>query len=108
MTTNSRRFQITWPMRIGGQIRKSSMRVQPESSANYNCLFFLDVGHMPAENFNKIALSRTVKETEANLCFSIFGKNLRKRGKILKIAKSTLLKYPVGRKFQQNRSISQG
>ena len=28
-----------------------------------------------AENFNKIALSRTVREIEANLCFAIFGKN---------------------------------
>ena len=27
------------------------------------------------ENFDNIALSRTVKEIEANLCFSIFGKN---------------------------------
>ena len=27
------------------------------------------------ENFDKITLSRTVKEIEANLCFSIFGKN---------------------------------
>ena len=27
------------------------------------------------ENFNEIALSHTVKETEANLCFCIFGKN---------------------------------
>ena len=27
------------------------------------------------ENFDEIALSRTVKETEANLCFAIFGKN---------------------------------
>ena len=27
--------------------------------------------------FDKIALSRMVKETEANLCFSIFGKNLK-------------------------------
>ena len=26
------------------------------------------------ENFDEIALSRTVKEIEANLCFSIFGK----------------------------------
>ena len=29
------------------------------------------------ENFNEIALSRTVKAIEANLCFSIFGKNLK-------------------------------
>ena len=27
------------------------------------------------ENFDEIALSRTVKETEGNLCFAIFGKN---------------------------------
>ena len=29
------------------------------------------------ENFDKIALSRMVKEIEANLCFCIFGKNLK-------------------------------
>ena len=72
------------------------------------------------EIFDEIALSRTVKEIEANLCFAIFGKNskiqngrhflakIRKfkmaaifgEGKILgKIAKSTLLRYPVARKF---------
>ena len=27
------------------------------------------------ENFDEIALSRTVKEIEVNLCFAIFGKN---------------------------------
>ena len=27
------------------------------------------------ENFDKITLSHTVKEIEANFCFSIFGKN---------------------------------
>ena len=27
------------------------------------------------ENFDEIALSRTVKEIEANLCFASFGKN---------------------------------
>ena len=29
------------------------------------------------ENFDEIALSRTVKEIEASLCFAIFGKNLK-------------------------------
>ena len=29
------------------------------------------------ENLDKIALSHTVKEIEANLCFSIFGENLK-------------------------------
>ena len=29
------------------------------------------------ENFDEITLSRTVKEIEANLCFAIFGKNLK-------------------------------
>ena len=65
------------------------------------------------EIFNKIALSGTVKEIEANLCFPFLAK-IRKfkmaaifgEGKIfLKFAKSTFLKYPVGRKFRRNRSI---
>ena len=30
---------------------------------------------LSVENFEKIALSHTVKEIEANLCFAIFGKN---------------------------------
>ena len=29
------------------------------------------------QTFDKTALSRTVKEIEANLCFCIFGKNLK-------------------------------
>ena len=68
------------------------------------------------ENFDEIALSRTVKEIEANLCFAIFGKNSKiQNGRhfwggenILKIAKIALLRYPVGRKFRRNRSISHG
>ena len=68
------------------------------------------------ENFDEIALSRTVKEIEANLCFAIFGKNSKIQngrhfwgGEIfLKIAKITFLRYPVGRKFRRNRSISHG
>ena len=56
------------------------------------------------ENFDKIALSHTVKEIEENLCFAIFGKNWKiQNGRhfgggenFLKIAKSTLLRYPVG------------
>ena len=59
------------------------------------------------EIFDEIALSRTVKEIEANLCFAIFGKNSKiQNGRhfwvgenFWKIAKSTLLRYPVGRKF---------
>ena len=30
------------------EIRKSSTRVQPEATANYKCLCFLDVGWVPA------------------------------------------------------------
>ena len=59
------------------------------------------------ENFDEIALSRMVKEIEANLCFAIFGKNLKiQNGRhfrggenFLEITKSTMLRYPVGRKF---------
>ena len=32
------------------------------------------LGHPVVENFDEIALSRTVKEIEANLCFAIFSK----------------------------------
>ena len=68
------------------------------------------------ENFDEIALSRTVKEIETNLCFAILGKNSKiQNGRhfwggenFLKIAKSTLLRYPVGWKFGRNRSISHG
>ena len=53
------------------------------------------------ENFDEIALSRMVKEIEANLCFAIFGKNLKiqngrhfRGGEIFfLIAKNTMLKY---------------
>ena len=68
------------------------------------------------ENFDEIALSGTVKEIEANLCFAIFGKNSKiQNGRhfwggenFLKIANITFLRYPVGRKFRQNRSILHG
>ena len=53
------------------------------------------------ENFDEIALSRTVKEIEAILCFAIFGKNSKIQNgchmwggeNFLKIAKSTFLRY---------------
>ena len=68
------------------------------------------------ENFDEITLSRKVKEIEANLCFAIVGKNSKiqngrhfwEKEKFLKIAKSTFLIYPVGRKLRRNRSISHG
>ena len=55
------------------------------------------------ENFDEIALSHTVKEIEANSCFAILGKNSKiQNGRhfwggenFLKIAKSTLLGYPM-------------
>ena len=57
------------------------------------------------ENFDEITLSCTVKKIEGNSCFSIFGKNLKiENGRhywekeiFLKIAKSTFLRYPIGR-----------
>ena len=68
------------------------------------------------ENFDEIALSGTVKEIEANLCFAIFGKNSKiQNGRhfwggenFLKITKCTMLRCPVGQKFWRNRSISHG
>ena len=55
------------------------------------------------ENFDEIPLSHTVKEIEAILCFAIFGKNSKIQNgchfwggeNFLKIANSTLVRYPV-------------
>ena len=61
------------------------------------------------ETFDEIALSRTVKEIEANLCFAIFGKNSKiQNGRhfgggenFLKIAKITFLRYPGVENFDE-------
>ena len=68
------------------------------------------------KNFDEIALFCTVKEIETNFSFSIFGKNSKiQNGShfweeeiFFKIDTSTLLRYPVGRIFRRNRSISHG
>ena len=65
------------------------------------------------KNFVEIALSSTVFEIQAFLCFAIFAKiskiqNGRHFGRdknFLKIGKTTLQRYPVGQKFRRNRSI---
>ena len=68
------------------------------------------LGTLWVENFDEIALCHAAKEKEANSCFAIFGKNSKwppflGRGKF---TMSTMLRYPVGRKFRRNRSISHG
>ena len=40
-----------------------------------NCKKLHSLDTLWVENFDEIALSHTVKEIEANLCFAIFGKN---------------------------------
>ena len=57
------------------------------------------------ETFDEIAQSRTVKEIEANLCFGKSSKIQNGRHfwggeNFVKIAKSTFLRYLVGRKFR--------
>ena len=86
-----------------GKIKKKLRRVQWSST-------------LWVENFDEIALSRTVKEIEANSCFAIFGKNSKIQNdrhfwggeNFLKIVKITFLRYPVGRKFRRNHSSSHG
>ena len=56
------------------------------------------------ENFDEIALSRTVKEIEANLCFAIFGKNSKwppflGRGKFLENYQEYKAEIPCGSKI---------
>ena len=42
-----------------------------------NCYRLHSLDTLWVENFDEIALSRMVKEIEANLCFAIFDKNLK-------------------------------
>ena len=56
------------------------------------------------ENFDEIALSCTVKEIEANLCFAIFGKNSKwppflGRGKLFKNCQEYISQIPCGWKI---------
>ena len=63
------------------------------------------------ENFDKIALSRTVKEIEANLCFAIFGKNSKiqnGRGKFFENCKeytplAKILKFKMAAIFGEGK-----
>ena len=56
------------------------------------------------ENLDEVTLSCTVKKIKANLCFAIFGKNSKTQNgrhfwggeNFFKIAKSTMIRYPVG------------
>ena len=78
-----------------------------------NCLRVHFSDTLRDENFDEIALSRMVKEIENKFVFCHFGQKFENskwppflgRGKFLKIAKSTFLRYPVGGKFRRNRPI---
>ena len=71
-----------------------------------NCKKVHSLDTLWVENFDEIALSRTVMEIEANSCFPIFGKNSKIQNQngrhflggenFLKIAKGTFLRCPVG------------
>ena len=74
-------------------------------------MYFLDT--LGVENVDEIALSLTVKEIEAFLCFRIFGENSKIQNgrhfwKFFEKLSYVLFRYPGGRKFQRNRSISNG
>ena len=69
---------IVSPLRAGDTIKKFENSKWPPFLGRGKFLkiaksTFLDT--LRVENFDEIALSRTVKEIEANLCFAIFGKN---------------------------------
>ena len=69
-------------------------------------MHFLDI--LWVKNFNEIALSCTVEEIEANLCFATFGKKSKiQNGRHFRGGEN-FFKLPVARKFQQNRSILHG
>ena len=67
------------------------------------------------ENFDEIALSHTVKEIEANLCFAILGflrypmgRKFPRNNSVLPFWDLGFLRYPMGRKFPRNNSILHG
>ena len=60
------------------------------------------------ENFDEIALSRTVKEIEAKIGKKKIQNAIFGEGKIFGKLPRAQFRYPVGRKFRRNRSISHG
>ena len=78
---------------------------------NLERLDFTDI--LWIKNFAEIAVSYTVGEIQAFLCFAIFAKNLKIQNgghfwwhKIfLKTGSATQKRYPVGQKFRHKNSI---
>ena len=80
---------------------KMSVYLQTAKFAKFfeNCQEYISQIACGSKIFDEIAVSRTVMEIEANLCFAIFGKNSKiQNGRhfwgeeiFLKIAKSTFL-----------------
>ena len=61
---------------------------------------------MSRKNFDEIALSRTVKETEANLCFSIFWQKFKIANLTSKLNFYKLIPYPMDNCFTGRRDRS--
>ena len=65
---------LKWPPFLGrGKFFENCKEYTPQIPCGSKILHTLDT--LWVENFDEIALSRTVKEIEGNLCFAIFGKN---------------------------------
>ena len=74
-----------------------------------SCQYTLDT--LWVENFDEIALSHTVKKTEANLCFCLFGKNSKwlpflKRVKLFENCNKEFVKIPCGSKNSDEIALS--
>ena len=74
-----------------------------------SCQYTLDT--LWVENFDEIALSHTVKKTEANLCFCLFGKNSKwlpflKRVKLFENCNKEFAKIPCGSKNSDEITLS--
>ena len=109
----AKRTLLRYP--VGRKFRRNLTRLRrykqifDKNSKNQN-------GRHMWEEEEEIALSRTVKEIAANLYFSTFWQKFENtkwppflgRGNYFENCQSTLLIYPVGRKFRRNRSISHG
>ena len=81
-----------------------------------NCQEYIASYTLWVENFEEIALSRMVKEIEANLCFSIFLAKIRKykmqpflgRGNFFENCQEYIAQIPCGSKISTKSLISHG
>ena len=108
------RYKHFYVLQFVRKIRKSKMAaIFGETKFFWKLAWLLCRDTLWVKNFVEIALSSTVFEIEAFLCFAIFAKNSKiQNGRhfwrdknFFKIGITTPQRYPGGQKFRRNHSI---